>query len=53
MTPGYEAVIGLEAHVRLKTSEKLLCADSSTFGAPPPTRMSVPSVSVYPGRFRS
>ena len=31
----WETVIGLEVHVQLRTAEKLFCADSTTFGAPP------------------
>lgn len=30
---GYEAVIGLEVHVQLKTDSKIFCADSTTFDA--------------------
>lgn len=30
---GYEAVIGLEIHVQLKTSSKIFCSDSTTFEA--------------------
>jgi aspartyl-tRNA(Asn)/glutamyl-tRNA(Gln) amidotransferase subunit B len=35
----YEAVIGLEVHVQLKTRSKLLCADAAEFGAPPNTHV--------------
>ncbi len=31
----WESVIGLEVHMQLRTSEKLFCADSVRFGAPP------------------
>ncbi len=31
----WEAVIGLEVHVQLKTAEKLFCPDSTVFGADP------------------
>ena len=31
----WERVIGLEVHVQLATSEKLFCADRTSFGAPP------------------
>lgn len=30
---GYEAVIGIEAHVQLKTNSKIFCADSTRFDA--------------------
>ena len=33
----YEAVIGLEAHVQLKTASKVFCACSTRFGDPPNT----------------
>jgi aspartyl-tRNA(Asn)/glutamyl-tRNA(Gln) amidotransferase subunit B len=32
---GWEAVIGLEVHVQLKTNSKLFCGCSAEFGAPP------------------
>ncbi len=32
---GWEAVIGLETHVQLKTKAKLFCGCSAAFGAPP------------------
>ena len=35
----YEAVIGLEIHVQLKTRTKLFCADAVTFGAEPNTHV--------------
>jgi aspartyl-tRNA(Asn)/glutamyl-tRNA(Gln) amidotransferase subunit B len=31
----WEAVIGLEVHVQLKTNSKLFCGCSAEFGAPP------------------
>lgn len=34
----YEAVIGLEVHVELKTETKIFCACKTTFGAPPNTQ---------------
>ena len=34
---GFEAVIGLEVHVELKTATKAFCACSTAFGAPPNT----------------
>ncbi len=33
----FEAVIGLEVHVQLKTSSKIFCSCSTEFGAPPNT----------------
>jgi aspartyl-tRNA(Asn)/glutamyl-tRNA(Gln) amidotransferase subunit B len=36
---GYEAVIGLEIHVQLRTRTKLFCADRTEFGAPPNTQV--------------
>ncbi|HEU4951736.1 MAG TPA: Asp-tRNA(Asn)/Glu-tRNA(Gln) amidotransferase subunit GatB [Holophagaceae bacterium] len=35
MQPGYEAVIGLEVHVQLRTRTKLFCACPNTYGAEP------------------
>ena len=35
----YEAVIGLEVHVQLRTAEKLFCADSTRFGDAPNTNV--------------
>ena len=35
----YEAVIGLETHVQLKTKSKMWCACANEFGAPPNTRV--------------
>jgi aspartyl-tRNA(Asn)/glutamyl-tRNA(Gln) amidotransferase subunit B len=35
----YEAVIGLEIHVQLRTRTKLFCADRADFGAPPNTQV--------------
>jgi aspartyl-tRNA(Asn)/glutamyl-tRNA(Gln) amidotransferase subunit B len=32
---GYEAVIGLEVHVQLRSRTKLFCSDLTEFGAPP------------------
>jgi len=31
----YEAVIGLETHVQLKTKSKMWCGCANQFGAPP------------------
>jgi aspartyl-tRNA(Asn)/glutamyl-tRNA(Gln) amidotransferase subunit B len=35
----YEAVIGLEIHVQLRTRTKLFCGDLTDFGAPPNTQV--------------
>ncbi len=35
----YEAVIGLETHVQLKTQSKMWCGCANEFGAPPNTRV--------------
>src|SRR6185437_8631888 len=35
----YEAVIGLETHVQLKTKSKMWCGCSTAFGAPPNTNV--------------
>ena len=37
MKPGYEAVIGLEVHVQLRTASKMFCACRNTYGAAPNT----------------
>ena len=37
MNPGFEAVIGLEVHVQLRTRSKLFCACANAYGAPPNT----------------
>jgi len=39
MMPDYEAVIGLEVHVQLKTRSKVFCGCSAEFGAAPNTRI--------------
>jgi len=36
---GYEAVIGLETHVQLKTKSKMWCGCANEFGAPPNTHV--------------
>lgn len=35
----YEAIIGLETHVQLKTASKMWCGCANTFGAPPNTQV--------------
>jgi aspartyl-tRNA(Asn)/glutamyl-tRNA(Gln) amidotransferase subunit B len=35
MKPGFEAVIGLEVHVQLRTRSKMFCACPNTYGAAP------------------
>src|SRR5215470_12238782 len=35
----YEAVIGLETHVQLKTKSKMWCGCANEFGAPPNTHV--------------
>lgn len=35
----FEAVIGLEIHVQLRTESKMFCGDSTAFGAPPNTHV--------------
>ena len=44
----YEAVIGLEVHVQLKTKSKLFCGCATEFGAEPNTRV-CPVCLGYPG----
>ncbi len=44
----YEAVIGLEVHVQLKTQSKLFCSCATEFGAEPNTRV-CPVCLGYPG----
>jgi aspartyl-tRNA(Asn)/glutamyl-tRNA(Gln) amidotransferase subunit B len=44
----YEAVIGLEVHVQLKTRSKMFCACTTEFGAPPNTQV-CPVCLGYPG----
>ncbi len=44
----YEAVIGLETHVELKTESKLLCACSTAYGSAPNTQI-CPVCLGYPG----
>nr|WP_279343092.1 Asp-tRNA(Asn)/Glu-tRNA(Gln) amidotransferase subunit GatB [Geothrix paludis] len=36
--PGFEAIIGLEVHVQLRTRSKLFCACRNAYGAPPNTQ---------------
>ena len=35
----WEAVIGIEVHVQLRTGQKLFCGDRAVFGAPPNTHV--------------
>jgi aspartyl-tRNA(Asn)/glutamyl-tRNA(Gln) amidotransferase subunit B len=44
----YEAVIGLEVHVQLKTKSKMFCGCTTEFGAPPNTQV-CPVCLGYPG----
>jgi aspartyl-tRNA(Asn)/glutamyl-tRNA(Gln) amidotransferase subunit B len=44
----YEAVIGLEVHVQLKTASKMFCGCATEFGAPP-NRQVCPVCLGYPG----
>lgn len=39
LASGYEAIIGLEVHVQLRTAQKMFCADSAEFGAEPNTNV--------------
>ncbi len=39
MAPQYEAVVGLEVHVQLKTDTKIFCGCSTSFGAEPNTNV--------------
>lgn len=48
MDAAYEVVIGLEVHAQLQTKTKLFCADTTKFGAPPNTQVSVISLA-HPG----
>jgi len=36
--PGFEAIIGLEVHIQLRTRSKLFCACRNAYGAPPNTQ---------------
>jgi aspartyl-tRNA(Asn)/glutamyl-tRNA(Gln) amidotransferase subunit B len=47
-TVNYEAVIGLEVHVQLKTASKIFCGCATEFGAEPNTRV-CPVCLGYPG----
>jgi len=44
----YEAIIGLEVHVQLKTRSKMFCGCTTEFGAPPNTQV-CPVCLGYPG----
>ena len=48
MDKAYQAVIGLEIHVQLKTKSKIFCADDTSFGGAPNTQTSVISLA-HPG----
>jgi len=39
MSPAWEAIIGLETHVQLRTRSKMFCGCSTAFGAPPNTQV--------------
>ncbi|OLB50551.1 MAG: hypothetical protein AUI08_05335 [Gemmatimonadetes bacterium 13_2_20CM_2_65_7] len=39
MAAGWEAVIGLETHLQLRTKSKMFCGCSTAFGAPPNTQV--------------
>ena len=44
----YEAIIGLEVHVQLRTASKMFCGCATSFGAPPNSRV-CPVCLGYPG----
>lgn len=44
----YEIVVGLEVHAQLTTATKLFCSDSTLFGQPPNTQVSIVSLA-HPG----
>ena len=44
----YEAVIGLEVHVQVRTASKMFCSCANTFGAEPNTKV-CPVCMGYPG----
>ena len=44
----YDVVIGLEVHVQLKTNSKIFSCDSTAFGSPPNTNVSVVTLA-HPG----
>ncbi len=46
--PKYEAVIGLETHVQVKTASKMFCACPNQYGAPPNT-LTCPVCMGFPG----
>jgi len=48
MKPGYEAVIGLEVHVQLRTQSKMFCGCRNLTGAPPNT-LTCPVCLALPG----
>lgn len=46
--PAYEAVIGLEVHVQIRTKSKMFCSCPNQYGAPPNT-LTCPVCMGYPG----
>ena len=48
MTDNYEAVIGIETHIELKTESKIFCSCSASYGGEPNTQV-CPICMGYPG----